>query len=158
VRTVSVGAVTNLATSTPRPIVSPQRHRRLRPRARRIGGLIASGLSSTRGRRSTREDSRRASSLPDHHHTVHPDRSEHWAHGIYSGLVDLFFVAKLMYRAQAITAASVARTNSRARLRSGSMWPLVSALIRIPVHFYVSRMWNQPIELTDEANMAATSS
>jgi hypothetical protein len=43
-------------------------------------------------------------------------------------------------------------------LRSGSIWPLVSALIRIPVHFYVSRMWNQPIELTDEANMAATSS
>jgi hypothetical protein len=63
-----------------------------------------------------------------------------------------------VYRAQAITAASVARTNSRARLRSGSIWPLVSALIRIPVHFYVSRMWNQPIELTDEANMAATSS
>jgi hypothetical protein len=102
--------------------------------------------------------SRRASSLPDHHHTVHPDRSEHWAHGTYSGLVDLFLVAKPRCRAQAIAAASVARTNSRARLRSGSIWPLVSALIRIPVHFYVSRMWNQPIELTEAANMAATSS
>jgi hypothetical protein len=79
--------------------------------------------------------SRRASSLPDHHHTVHPDRSEHWAHGIYSGLVDLFLVAKPRCRAQAIAAASVARTNSRARLRSGSIWPLVSTLIRIPVHF-----------------------
>ena len=48
--------------------------------------------------------------------------------------------------------------DSRARLRSGSIWPLVSALIRVPVHFYVSRMRNQPIELTEEANMAATSS
>lgn len=48
--------------------------------------------------------------------------------------------------------------DSRARLWSGSIWPLVSALIRVPVHFYVSRMWNQPIELAEEANMAATSS
>jgi hypothetical protein len=30
--------------------------------------------------------------------------------------------------------------------------------MRISVHFWVSRMLNQPVELTEEANIAATSS
>jgi Phage integrase, N-terminal SAM-like domain len=177
-------AVTKLATSTRRPIVSPHRYRRLRPRARRIGGLIASGLSSTQ---ETAIDEKAGSeplshwlpgywrSLQSRKPTTRVNHSTAWrlrieprfgtlpVRRIKASHID-DWIADMnqdgVSPTTVIEAVGVLRRvlDSRARLRSGSIWPLVSALIRVPVHFYVSRMRNQPIELAEEANMAATSS
>ena len=66
-----------------------------------------------------------------------------------------------------MAAASVARTSSRARLRPVGpvgRWSLCRVFAvglcahEVSVHFCVSRMLNQPVELAEEANMAATSS
>ena len=69
--------------------------------------------------------------LADDDDAAHRDGAEHRPHRVDRGAVDLVLVAAAEEPAAAIAAASVARTSSRARIRSSSRWS--SAVRRVVV-------------------------